>query len=838
MARIHTKCMWFKDSGEPVVPGRGCPSPNCPFTHPSDSTFEKAYRSKLATPDEMDTGPKRFQGRRYSPPPTPDSLRRVKEERIAQERHERERREKLLNKEESRRNSWNDDAYSRNPKANGPDGLQRDAGWASKRRDLDSRDGRRDSGSYKHDRKASADQNASSESSWSAAWDAVHVGTEPTASASGWDAAAWNAADSSGWNTNTSTTEKANEDWGLPPPTTASGKSISTGGWGNPAAETALPTAADDSGWGSATFSAPTPAFAAPSAKPAFQHPPPRPSADRSNPSSRKTSLDLTDAVKKLNVGAAPTVDPRRPPPRLTAEEKGKGRAFERPPILSINTTTANASTQAQPLSAAGSTQSRHRAGSSSISAMPSATPTTPMGPPPLPTRPSKMPPPPVPSGTSSTKLPKDMLTEAKAIKRAHSHTQEMKAKVSIMKAGLSPEERKEVYHKTIGYIVKLVRVEVQLNKAQATEAAWKRNLHCPHYQNSTQRTREKLENGRKDARDHVMNLRNQRTDLLKELIALPDIPTRPHQPYNAKADREKLMTYSLELKTWMEELNIYKRVSHLHKKQKLQDTAKTKSQPEAEPETTAATSRGSDAMSVDGTPSAAPTAIPPTQEKITAQDILEAIEELQVKADAALDLNFETLYTQSPQEAGLEYLKALIQQKGNAVKKGKVLKDIKDRRELTKDIATTVKERQETWKVIRENRDTLKANVEALERHVEEIEESNATLESLIEQAELTQRKRAGEIEELSTLFRAYSATVTAPRRVRDITIDDIAPELHEELVKEIKEELQPVLAGLVSGTAQVGEGIKAAMEKLVEPLITKTAELANRVKGIPPPP
>ncbi|KAF6766724.1 hypothetical protein DFP72DRAFT_839119 [Ephemerocybe angulata] len=568
---------------------------------------------------------------------------------------------------------------------------------------------------------------------------------------------------------------------------------------------TALPTAADDSGWGSATFSAPTPAFAAPSAKPAFQHPPPRPSADRSNPSSRKTSLDLTDAVKKLNVGAAPTVDPRRPPPRLTAEEKGKGRAFERPPILSINTTTANASTQAQPLSAAGSTQSRHRAGSSSISAMPSATPTTPMGPPPLPTRPSKMPPPPVPSGTSSTKLPKDMLTEAKAIKRAHSHTQEMKAKVSIMKAGLSPEERKEVYHKTIGYIVKLVRVEVQLNKAQATEAAWKRNLHCPHYQNSTQRTREKLENGRKDARDHVMNLRNQRTDLLKELIALPDIPTRPHQPYNAKADREKLMTYSLELKTWMEELNIYKRVSHLHKKQRLQDTAKTKFKPEAEPETTAAT---------------------------------EPWFRRHVKADAALDLNFETLYTQSPQEAGLEYLKALIQQKGNAVKKGKVLKDIKDRRELTKDIATTVKERQETWKVIRENRDTLKANVEALERHVEEIEESNATLESLIEQAELTQRTRAGEIEELSTLFRAYSATVTAPRRVRDITIDDIAPELHEELVKEIKEELQPVLAGLVSGTAQVGESIKAAMEKLVEPLITKTAELANRVKGIPPPP
>lgn len=113
-----------------------------------------------------------------------------------------------------------------------------------------------------------------------------------------------------------------------------------------------------------------------------------------------------------------------------------------------------------------------------------------------------------------------------------------------------------------------LVCLQVKLNQAKATEQKWKRNQASPHYANSSQLAREKLTAGRDEAARRTQELRKRRDAIIKELISLPDIPTKPYRPYNVTTDRQKLVDYTLELKTWMEDLDLPRRVAALQIKE------------------------------------------------------------------------------------------------------------------------------------------------------------------------------------------------------------------------------------------------------------------------------
>lgn len=74
-------------------------------------------------------------------------------------------------------------------------------------------------------------------------------------------------------------------------------------------------------------------------------------------------------------------------------------------------------------------------------------------------------------------------------------------------------------------------------------------------------------------------------------------------------------------------------------------------------------------------------------------------------------------------------------------------------------------------------------------------------------------------------------------PRRVRQYTVDDIPAEFRQSIVNELVGELQPVLEGFLDGTNQAGEELRAALEKMIEPLLQQAAVITKAVKSMPAP-
>lgn len=255
----------------------------------------------------------------------------------------------------------------------------------------------------------------------------------------------WNAGDSSG------DKDKGTGGWGTSDTSTG-------GGWGSADAGSGSGGWGSGSGWGDPAGWEPIPASAAGSSTPETSKvaeargktasrdiPTKKPSLTihfgHSRQSSTDDSLPTPDARKTVSF-AIPAV----PTARMLTESKGKERAME-PPELSIDTQTTVRTREAQPSSAGGSRDSRRTGGSSSNSN------TLAMRPPAVPGASSRIPP--TPSSTTSTgSTSKELLGQAKAIKRRIAMVPEnMKPRISILQVNLNAEERAEVYRKTIMWV-------------------------------------------------------------------------------------------------------------------------------------------------------------------------------------------------------------------------------------------------------------------------------------------------------------------------------------------------------------------------------------------------
>lgn len=109
--------------------------------------------------------------------------------------------------------------------------------------------------------------------------------------------------------------------------------------------------------------------------------------------------------------------------------------------------------------------------------------------------------------------------------------------------------------------------------------------------------------------------------------------------------------------------------------------------------------------------------------------------------------------------------------------------------------------------------------------------------LEPLIIAAEQRQQKKTEYIDNMTNQIQALMARRARPkqRKVREYTIDDIPLEFRQTIVNEVVAEVQPVLEGMLAGTSQVGEELKAVLEQMIEPLLEKTETITKAVKSIP---
>lgn len=70
-------------------------------------------------------------------------------------------------------------------------------------------------------------------------------------------------------------------------------------------------------------------------------------------------------------------------------------------------------------------------------------------------------------------------------------------------------------------------------------------------------------------------------------------------------------------------------------------------------------------------------------------------------------------------------------------------------------------------------------------------------------------------------------------PKPPRQITLDDMPPEIREEIVNKVKAELVPVMDGLKAATTQAGEEVRVALEQMVDPIVKKMANLLERAQA-----
>lgn len=103
-----------------------------------------------------------------------------------------------------------------------------------------------------------------------------------------------------------------------------------------------------------------------------------------------------------------------------------------------------------------------------------------------------------------------------------------------------------------------------------------------------------------------------------------------------------------------------------------------------------------------------------------------------------------------------------------------------------------------------------------------------------MIQEAENKQEERSKLVKELSEQLATLALTRRSPRPVREITIEDIAPEIQQEIIDEVKTQLKPVMAGIIAGTRHAGEKLKEEVDKVVNEVVEKTAEVTSRAENI----
>ncbi|KAJ3534698.1 hypothetical protein NMY22_g6805 [Coprinellus aureogranulatus] len=423
------------------------------------------------------------------------------------------------------------------------------------------------------------------------------------------------------------------------------------------------------------------------------------------------------------------------------------------------------------------------------------------------------------------------------------------KPKISILQAKLSPEERDAVYRKTIRYTQELVFIQVKLNKAKATELQWKRNQSSSHYAYSSLKTREKLEAGREAAAKASAELRKQRDFIIKELVTLPDIPTKPYRPYNVTADRQKIIAYTLELKEWMEELDLPRRVAALQ----IKEAQSSKPEMDGLQASTSAAARtveeAPDAMVVDNPAVISKPSILQklrSSQRVTLADINAALDTLQDSISLASDKVAFDVYIKEEMDEAVKNIRDKVMRKMKARKAKKLeaqklrLKTaISDREEPMNTLTNALDEKFELASSVEKRIKELQDATDRVKQETAEIEKANDELEAMIVAAERRQQERANLIDTLSNEIRALAArrAQTKPRKERPYTIDDIPLDFRESLKEALFRELQPVLDGLMAGTTLAVEELKVALELMIQPLVEKTEAITKAVKDAPTP-
>ena len=110
--------------------------------------------------------------------------------------------------------------------------------------------------------------------------------------------------------------------------------------------------------------------------------------------------------------------------------------------------------------------------------------------------------------------------------------------------------------------IPQLISLNIQIEKKKEIQENWRRNQKCSFYENSSQRTRERLEEGRRQTKNELVLLEDERSNTLKELLSLPDIPSRSRHFLNYEVDQQKVIDYAKGIQSWIEALHIASRLS------------------------------------------------------------------------------------------------------------------------------------------------------------------------------------------------------------------------------------------------------------------------------------
>ncbi|TFK26646.1 hypothetical protein FA15DRAFT_667118 [Coprinopsis marcescibilis] len=383
-----------------------------------------------------------------------------------------------------------------------------------------------------------------------------------------------------------------------------------------------------------------------------------------------------------------------------------------------------------------------------------------------------------------------------------------------------TPAERKRLYRNVIKQIQTLVCLTVLHRDKQAQYLKWKDRSAARLYLNSSLGAREKLNEVTHRLRKEMDDIWDRRQRHLNHLICLPDIPTKP-KAYDFEGDRKKIVSYTMELRSWIIGLDLPRRLQALQY------------QPEDEDHVPPTTNQvHDDQMAVDEP--VAKTQWTPQLIRATIKEIEKGVRDIEGSINLAM-------YTDlSDYNEPLQQFRKVVRERRHARQLQQVRKvtvaQKTDLLHFDARLKSGAEQSVQTCARIRRMQEYVAGMKEKVNQLREQNDEDDARIAELTRQGE-EKRKR---IDEVAELLRQVAANrkPRAPRRVRQFTVEDISQEFRHKLVNRITEEIKPVLQGVVDGATADTEKVKAHIDQLLEPLLARTQKLCDQIDMAGPPP
>ncbi|TFK41867.1 hypothetical protein BDQ12DRAFT_710238 [Crucibulum laeve] len=393
------------------------------------------------------------------------------------------------------------------------------------------------------------------------------------------------------------------------------------------------------------------------------------------------------------------------------------------------------------------------------------------------------------------------------------------------------PKGRIQLYKKLIKYTQSVVKLHLDVERTQAEDNQWKRAQASQQFERPTPATKHKLESIREDYVRKVNHAKKRFEHGISALVELPNFSSTTTSDEDQSIDVHKIMRYTAELKDWVKDLQLDKRL-HLQIEEKsiapippikMQVDDK---QPSELPQPTAREMLNKDGCSWGDM-------------KLALVDLESQIAQVTEEIYGYEYMDFPDLQDKIENAAA-----AVVEAKQKA-------KDMKKKKKLD-EITTLSTNSAVVGKQLEAQADNaaqLIIKIRAQEEELAKIQAENSAIEKVCNEAErqLEECKKwavedAQKIEEMRTQIQNLPPRRPRRRTPRPATVEELIPHIQALVDNHLKTEVAPILDALriacIAANEQLGKEVMAKLEPAIRQTEQNCQLAQAQAANLPPPP